>query len=597
LESTDSITPVPNRAARKRWLLRPADFDRSRFLASELKVHPVVAHLLMNRGANTVETATRFLDRRLKTLHDPADLPGASAAADRIYSAVKGGRRICIYGDYDVDGMCATSILIECLRLAGASPTFYIPDRLEEGYGVSRASLDTIKAQGNDLVVTVDCGITSIDEAEHAREIGLEYIVTDHHEMKDTLPAADAVVHPRLPGSTYPFGQLCGAGVAFKLAWEIARRESGGASTSATFRKFLLDVTSLTAIGTVCDVVPLEGENRALVYHGLQGLRSSPPAGLAYLMRESSIDPAKKLEAEDVAFLLGPRLNACGRLGRARLGVELLTTRDNARAQELARHLDDQNKQRQSLERQAFLEARDLVETLYPPAQGELPCSLVLASDAWHAGIIGIVASRMVERYHRPCVMISLQGAVGTGSARSVPGIHLQQALAQCSDYLQQSGGHEMAAGLRIAREQLEPFREAFEQEVRSRVGGVAMLPDLSLDLEVPLHALSTDLVRSLEVLEPFGVSNPKPIFLANGLTLLGEPRVIGGGGRHLSFQVQQGDKTFRAIAFGQAERVSELADAQGKCSLAFEPIINDFRGYPSVELKVRDFRPGPFQG
>jgi single-stranded-DNA-specific exonuclease len=594
----DSVDhPAASLVARKRWRLRSNDFDRSRFLAQELRVHPIVAHLLVNRGADTVELGSRFLDRRLKTLHDPVELPGISEAADRIHHAISSGKKICIYGDYDVDGMCATSILLECLRLGGGSPFFYIPDRLEEGYGVSRRSLDAVAALGAELVVTVDCGIASIDEAEHARAMGLEYIVTDHHEMRETLPAADVLVHPRLPGGSYPFGHLCGTGVAFKLAWEIARRASGGATTSPTFRQFLLDATSLTAIGTVCDVVPLEGENRALVYHGLQSLKSSPPVGLAYLLREAGLESKKRLEAEDIAFTLGPRLNACGRLGQARLGVELLTTRDNARAQELARHLDDQNKERQSLERRTFLEAREMVEEMYSADRASLPAALVLAKEGWHAGVIGIVASRMVERYHRPCVMISLQGAEGTGSGRSVPGVHLQQALAGCAHHLVQSGGHEMAAGLRIASDQVAGLRESLDVEIRSRLGGEPMLAELSIDLEVPLHALTTDLVRSLEVLEPFGAHNPKPIFLGNNLTLLGEPRVIGGGGRHLSFQVQQGDKPFRAVAFGQAERVGELADAQGKCSLAFEPIINEFRGFPSVELKVKDFRPGPFVG
>jgi single-stranded-DNA-specific exonuclease len=596
MDSVDEKRPA-SLVARKRWQLRSNDFDRSRFLASELHVHPVVAHLLINRGADTLERGRRFLDRRLKTLHDPMELPGITQAADRIYSAITAGKKICIYGDYDVDGMCATSILMECLRLAGASPIFYIPDRLEEGYGVSRASLDAVSALGANLVITVDCGVASVEEAEHARAIGLEYIVTDHHEFHDTIPPADAVVHPRLPGTSYPFGDLCGTGVAFKLAWEIARRASGGATTTPTFRQFLLDATSLTAIGTICDIVPLEGENRALVHNGLKSLKASPPIGLAYLMREAGLEKKTCLEAEDVAFTIGPRLNACGRLGQARLGVELLTTRDNARAQELARHLDDQNKERQSLERRTFLEAREMVEQLYSVEGGSLPFSLVLAQEGWHAGVIGIVASRMVERYHRPCVMIALNKGEGTGSARSVAGVHLQQALAGCGDFLRQSGGHEMAAGLRISPEKIDPFREAFEMEVRTRTGGESGRADLSIDLEVPLHSLSTDLVRSLEVLEPFGSRNPKPVFLANNVSLLGEPRIMGGGGRHFSFQVQQGEKSLRAVAFGQAERLHELADENGKCSLVFEPVINDFRGFPSVELKVKDFRPGPFVG
>ena len=271
-KQTSTSTPSGNDSplpVRKRWSVRPTDRDRASFLAQQLHVHPVVGCLLVNRGILTVDQGSRFLDRKLKSLHDPTEHPGIVEAADRIFAAVQAHRSIAIYGDYDVDGMCASSILIECLRLAGVEPRSYIPDRFEEGYGVNKGALDRLKREGVDLVVTVDCGIASVEEADHARQIGLEYIVTDHHDMKDTIPQADVVVHPRLPGSTYPFPHLCGTGVAFKLAWELARRVSGESTANPAFRKFLLDATTLAAIGTICDVVPLEGENRAIVHHGL----------------------------------------------------------------------------------------------------------------------------------------------------------------------------------------------------------------------------------------------------------------------------------------------------------------------------------------
>ncbi|MBX9655444.1 single-stranded-DNA-specific exonuclease RecJ [bacterium] len=595
----DHAAPVVDTAPppRKRWSVRSFDRDRANFLAKQLDVHPVVGTLLINRGVMTADEGVRFLDRKLKCLHDPAEHPGIVEAADRIYAAIQAKRSIAIYGDYDVDGMCASSILIECLRLAGVEPRSYIPDRFEEGYGVNSAALDRLKADGVDLVVTVDCGIASVAEADHARAIGLEYIVTDHHDMGETIPRADVVCHPRLPGSKYPFPHLCGTGVAFKLAWELSRRVSGTSTATPAFRKFLLDATTLAAIGTICDVVPIEGENRAIVHHGLMGLKQSPPLGLAYLIREAKLDSKKRFEADDVGFGLGPRLNACGRLGQATMGVELLTTRDGARAQDLAKFLDERNKERQTIERRTFLEARELAEQVYNISSGDLPNSIVLASESWHPGVIGIVASRMVERYHRPCILIAIDSDGGTGSGRSIRGVHLGQALSECSHHLVKAGGHEMAVGLRIHRHQIDSFREAFDAHVRSSITAEHLIADIKIDMEVPLHVLTPKLVRSLEVLEPFGVGNPKPLFLATNLTLEGEPRLMGGGNRHLAFNVRQGDKTMRAVAFGQGERVQHIADSQGQCSIVFEPMINDFRGYEQVELRVRDFCPGPVSG
>jgi single-stranded-DNA-specific exonuclease len=562
----------------RQWKLAGRQEDLSRLLSDSLNVHPVVGDLLVNRGIRAVDEARRYLSRRLGDLHDPETLPGVAAAADRIHQAVLDKKKICIYGDYDVDGMCATAILLECLRIGGAPARFYVPDRVEEGYGLSCEALTRLRAEGIDLVVTVDCGIASVREAEHAKSIGLDLVITDHHEFAPSLPPADVLVHPRLPGAVYPFGELCGAGVAFKLAWEVARRFSGARKTTEAFQKFLLDATSLAAVGTVCDVVPLVDENRVLVHHGLTSLKASPPLGLARLMTAAGLDKKPRLDSSDVGFSIGPRLNACGRLGTARLGVELLTTRDASRADELVRYLEEENKARQTLERRIFLEARELAEAQYDLANEASCPAIVLASEDWHPGVIGIVASRDRE---------------GAGSGRSIPALHLQEALAACEAHLISCGGHAMAAGLRIDRGNFEEFRDAFHQAASARLTTTDYVSTLSVDVEVPLHILSPHLIESMDVLAPFGATNPSPLFLASNLMVDGEPRKMGGGERHLSFYVRQGDRRLRAVAFGQAERAQELISQSGRCCLVFSPRLNTFRGFAEVELLVRDFRPG----
>lgn len=575
----------------RRWSILAQDPDVSSRLAHGLNVHPIVGALLYNRGVRTVEAGTRYLSRKLADLHDPELHPGIADAADRIFRAVEGKKNICIYGDYDVDGMCATAILLECLRLGGARPRFYVPDRLEEGYGLNADALDRLRAEGIDLVVTVDCGIASVAEADHARALGLELVITDHHEFATELPRADALVHPRLPGSTYPFGGLCGTGVAFKLAWELGRRFSGGRKTTEAFQTFLVDATSLAAIGTICDVVPLEDENRVLVHHGLKGLKARPPVGLASLMELAGIGAKSSLDTGDIGFTVGPRLNACGRLGQARLGVELLVTRDPARALELARYLDEENKQRQTLERRVFQEARELAESEYNLDDPEGAPILVLAKENWHPGVIGIVAGRMVERYHRPCILISLGDEEGAGSGRSLDGFHLQQALAQCAGSLVKSGGHAMAAGLRVRRALIDQFRAEISAVAASAVAGTELVAEERVDVEVPLHVLTPQLLKAMEILQPFGMANPAPTMLATNLDLVGEPRRVGNGERHLSFRVRQGNTTKKAIGFGLAERALELTGGGGKCCVVFQPIVNEFRGFPEVEMRIRDFR------
>jgi single-stranded-DNA-specific exonuclease len=587
-------------AAAKTWRLLPHDRSAVERLAGALRLSPIVAQLLLNRGVTTAPEARRFLDAPLSGLHAPELLPGVTAAAERIFEAVRQGKRVCVYGDYDVDGVTGTAILRQGLALLNAQSDLYVPNRLEEGYGLNREALRQIAATGAQMVVTVDCGIASVAEAEEARRLSLELIVTDHHEFKDTLPDAAVLVHPRLPGTNYPFGKLSGSAVAFKLAWALAQRASGGTKVTARFRDYLLDSVALAALGVVADVVPLHDENRILVRHGLNRLRQAPPVGLKALCEVAGLEAGKELRASDVAFKIAPRLNAAGRLGCARLVVDLLTTARPEQAQDIARYLEVQNGQRQTLERHMVAEARQIIEA---NRYDESP-ALVLANAGWHGGIIGIVAGRLAELYGRPALMIALSAAkadapedasvrAGVGSGRSIPGLALHEALAACRDLLLGHGGHQAAAGFRLLPENIPAFRERFCAHVASHFPGGPPTPTLVLDAEAPLNLLTVGLLDDLDRLEPYGAENRRPLFLAGGLQVVGEPRKVGQGERHLSFRVRQNGTLLKAIAWNMADRAAELMSAGGACCLAFTPRLNEWQGWRSVDLEVTDFQPG----
>jgi single-stranded-DNA-specific exonuclease len=564
-------------------------------LARLLRVSPVVAQLLLNRGISEPERARRFLDSPMKGLHAPELLPGVSQAADRLMDAVRQSKRICVYGDYDVDGTAGTAILWQALHLVGGQADFYVPHRLEEGYGLNAEALRQIAQTGASLVVTVDCGIGSVAEAEEARRLGLQLIVTDHHEFKDRLPDADILVHPRLPGSAYPFGGLSGAGVAFKLAWALAQRACGSERVTPRFREFLLNSLALAALGLVADVVPLHDENRIFVRHGLARLKQAPPPGLKALLDATGLSEKTQLCAEDISFRLAPRLNAVGRLGSARLVIELLTTSSAQRAVDLARFLEQQNEQRQQYERKILAHAREMVAG---NGLDNIP-AIVLADPDWHPGIVGIVASRLVELYARPVLLIGLRQErgeaclVGQGSGRSVPGFPLHEALHACREHLLSHGGHAAAAGFKIQPEAIDGFREHFCNFASRHFQTGPPAPKLVIDAEVPLATLTPGLVQDLDRLEPYGAENCRPLFLASGLQIDGEPRKVGGGERHLSFRVRQQGRTLRAIAFNMAERTHELMSSSGACSLVFSPDLNEWQGFRRVDLKVVDFQPG----
>jgi single-stranded-DNA-specific exonuclease len=582
-------------ALAKVWHLLPQDRAAMEQLARELRVSPVVAQLLLNRGLTDAASARRFLDAPLNGLHRPELLHGVPEAADRLWEAVRQGRRICVYGDYDVDGTAGTAILWQALRLAGSQQTdFYVPHRLEEGYGLNGEALAQIVRTGASVVVTVDCGIGSLAEADEARRLGLELIITDHHEPKERLPEAAALVHPRLPGGAYPFGGLSGAGVAFKLAWALCQRACGSDKVTPRFREFLLDGVTLTALGLVADAVPLQDENRIFVRHGLHRLRQAPGPGLKALLDAAGLTDKAGLTSEDVSFRLAPRLNAVGRLGSARLVIELLTTTSEQRAVDLARFLEGQNAQRQHHERRILARARELAAAA---AGDELP-ALVLADADWHPGIVGIVASRLVDLYGRPALLIALRteqaasGAIGQGSGRSVPGFPLHRALEACAEHLISHGGHAAAAGFKIHPDFIDAFRQRFCAYAAQHFEAGPPAPRLILDAEVPLSALTPGLVADLGRLEPYGAENRRPLFLAAGLTAEA-PRRVGGGERHLSFRLRQQGRALRGIAFGMAERLDELMSAGGSCSVVFTPRLNDWQGLRRVDLEVVDFQPG----
>ena len=587
--------------AEKQWHLLPSDPSATNRLAGTARVSSVVAQLLLNRDVKDAGAARRFLDSPLAGLHPPLALPGVREAAERIVQAIKDKRRIYIYGDYDVDGVTGTAILLRVLGKLGADVHFHIPSRLSEGYGLNSERLRELKRGDVSLVVSVDCGIASLAEAQVARDIGLELIITDHHEMKmgldgPMLPLAEVLVHPRLPApEPYPFGDLSGAGVAFKLAWAVAQRACGSEKVPTDVREVLLDAVGLAALGLVADVVPLRDENRIFVRHGLERIRAKPSVGLKALLDASGVKPDQVLTSEDVGFKLAPRLNAAGRLGYASFAVELLTTTSVAKAVQLAQYLEAQNGERQALERKYTQAAKELIEERFAndPA-------IVVGDKDWHPGVVGIVASRLVDYFGRPALVIAMQPneSVATGSGRSVPGFALHTALVACDDLLEGHGGHAAAAGFKVRPERIPALRERFNAYVARHYPGGAPAQRLTLDAEVPLSALTFGLLNDLDKLEPYGAGNPRPKFLASGLKAEA-PRLIGKGEvqRHIDFRVRQGETTIRCVAWGMADRMEELMSAGGDCCLAFTPKINEWKGVKKLELNVLDLKPGKAVG
>ena len=569
----------------RRWLLPTISEDEAAGLAQELGITAVTARLLLRRGVRTAGEARAFLRPSLSELHEPWSLPDIRPATERILGAIRKGARIVVYGDYDVDGISGTAILYLCLRMMGADVSYYIPDRCEEGYGLNHGAVEQLAGLGVTLVVTVDCGISAVDEIRAAGELGVDVVVTDHHEPGPERPDAAAIVNAKLPGSAYPFRDLAGAGVAFKLAWALGKTLSEGRQLSQEFREFLLDSVSLAGLGTIADVVPLIGENRILARFGLSGLSHSKRAGLAALRRTARVE-GQELSAFDVAFKLAPRLNAAGRLGVAKQAVDLLITDDSERAEAIAAHLDAENSRRRTVQKRITDDVRGLALSEVSHERK----AIVLAGEGWHPGVIGIVASRIVEEFCRPTVLLACDGDVAHGSCRSIDGFDIHEALSRCEALLTAYGGHAKAAGLRLPVASVPEFQRDFRRVADEAINEEQMVPTLELDAEITLRDVSMALVREIGMLEPFGECNREPLLCSRSLGVVGSTKRMGTGGKHLSFWVRQVDFTFRAVAFGMGELEDAIVRA-GRCSLAFRPTLSSWRGTDSIELMVQDIR------
>jgi len=569
----------------KRWIIpRPApDLSEA---TGRWRVPSVVAQLLLNRGLTPDQSAHAFLAPQLRDLYPPNRLSGAVKAAAGIADAIRSEFKIVLYGDYDVDGTTGVAILWHVLTASGANVSFYVPHRIEEGYGLSTEAVKRLIDDGAGMIISVDCGITDVEVAEVVAKAGVQLIITDHHAPHDTIPSADAIVHPAI-GDGYPNPHLSGAGVAFKLAWAIGQRLAGADRVSPDYRNLLVEMLPLAALGTIADVVPLSGENRIIARHGLVGLVKTSLPGLRALIESAGLR-GSKISGYDVGFKLAPRINAAGRMGHARLAVELFTRANPERAREIALYLEEHNRSRQAVERQLTRQAVEMVE------QHDLATdarrAIVLASEGWHAGVIGIVAARLVDRFHRPTVMIALADGEGQGSGRSVRHFDLSDALTSCSEHLLSYGGHAMAAGLRIAQNRVEPFTEAFVEVANNRLTGDDLVPKLRLDAEIALDELTMPTSEAIINLGPFGVGNPRPRFASDWIELAAEPRCVGQQGRHLQASFRQSGVCMKAIGFGLGASIEDLKQHR-RCRVAFEPIINEFNGRRTVEMQIIDLQ------
>lgn len=568
----------------KRWIFRQGDPALRERLARELGISSLLAQIVVNRGIRDRDEADAFLWPKLNRLHDPMSLPDMEKAARRIRKAIESRQKITIYGDYDVDGTTGSAVLLKFFQQLGYPVESYIPHRVEEGYGLNLGAASELRSAGTQLMITVDCGATAHEVIAYLQQAGVDVIVTDHHDMSEELPAAFAVINPKRPGCDYPFPLLAGSGIAFKLAWAMAESFSESKKVSTEFRNFLLTSLAYVAMGAVADVVPLRGENRILTRFGLTALRETQSPGMLALMDAAGLRD-RRLRSTDVAFRIGPRLNAAGRMGHARETLELLMTSDTDRAREIARGIEKQNTQRKKMVESMTSEAKAQIEQ-----QGlDQQPVILLSGEAWHAGVLGIVAARISDTYSKPCVIVAFEDGVGKGSARSIPAYPIQDALAACHDLLVSHGGHARAGGLQIERGKFPAFRERLLAHAANALREEDFVPTLDLDAEALLAQLSPEAIAELDMLEPFGEENPEPVLVATDLTVAGTPRFMGEKGNHISFFVRQGDFSLRAVAFDQASQLEKVVRNGARCSMAFTPSLNEFRGRTNVELRVRD--------
>jgi single-stranded-DNA-specific exonuclease len=562
----------------KRWQLRQADEGAVARLAEELNVRPLIAKLLAHRGIIEPDAARRYLSSSLRSdLPSPFLMTGMEKAAERLAQAVAAGELLCVWGDYDVDGTTGTATIICFLREIGAEPIYYIPHRIDEGYGLNIEGLKQLRERGVSVVISVDCGVSNYKEIEFAASLGLSVIVVDHHQPPEELPPAFAILNPHQRDCAFPDKGLCGAGLAFYLviALRAKLRDLGWFKGVEPDLRTCLDVVTL---GTIADMVPLKGVNRVLSRRGLEVLGGSTRPGIIALKKVAGVRDGE-VTAGQVGFRLGPRINAAGRMDAAVKVVQMLTTTSADDALKIAEELDAHNRERQATEAKVLEAALELAGD---DIGGRY--SLVLGEDGWHPGVLGIVASRIVEKFHRPTVVIGFQDGQGKGSARSIRGFHMVDGLRSCADCLEKFGGHEYAGGLTVRRENFSTFAERFETIARATLAPEDLTPLLEVDAQLDFSAIGMELMKELSALEPFGIGNPEPLFMTRGVEIA-DRKTINGGAR---FKLRHSGKTLGAVAFGLADG---LPESQAKVDIVYRLNENEWNDTYAVELRIIDGR------
>jgi len=568
-----------------KWVIQPPD-DRSAQLAKSLKVSSLLAQVLINRGITDAHDGGIFLRPKLTELIEPGQMPGIETAVCRLKQAIRNKEKITVYGDYDVDGITGVAILWQMLTLLGAQVDYYIPHRIDEGYGLNAEAVQQLAKAGSKLLITVDCGVTDFDSAMLAEKLAIALIITDHHQPGAELPRAVAIVHPALEDA-YPNRDSSGAMVAFKLAWALANEFNVGTKLGPRLREFMLNATSLAAMGTVADIVPMHGENRVLTSYGLKALPECRLPGIQALIETAGLT-GRGLDSFDIGFRLAPMLNAAGRMGHARLAVELLTSDSELRSMKIAEYLKEQNKQRQQCERKIFKQACEMVARrgLNHPDRK----SIVLANEDWHGGVLGIVASRIVDKFYRPTIMLAVEDVTAQGSGRSIPGFCLLSAIGACSQHLIKFGGHKMAAGITIEAGKIEQFANLFEAHAKQSLCEDDVVAKLYIDAVAPLSEFRKDTVSQLQLLAPFGQGNPRPVFATKGVRLAAPPRRVGIGGDHLQLVITDNTASIRCIGFRFGKWEKKLLECEF-FNVAYQPQINTYNGSSNVEFVLADIR------
>ena len=563
------------------WEHLDGEAEAAGALAAALDIDPIIARLLAQRGIETADEATRFLHPSLEHLHDPFALTDLPAAVDRLLAAIERGELIAVHGDYDVDGVTSTAMLRRLLEMLGANVMHFIPDRLRDGYGLEPPAVERLAAERVAVIVSVDCGIRSRAAADRARALGVDLIITDHHEPEAELPAALAVINPKRPDCAYPEKQLAGVGVALKLVQALCVR------TDRT--RWLPGFIKLAALGTVADVVPLRGENRVIAKLGLEQLSRGPHApGLRALLEATGL-LGETVNSFHVAFRIAPRINAAGRMSTPDLAMRLLLLADEtqtAEARLLAEQLEAENLRRQQEEAEILAAARKKVEA--DPDVGA-HAMLVVWGEGWHRGVIGIVASKLVDLFHRPALVFAVDGDEAHGSGRSIPGFDLLASLDHCAALFTRYGGHRHAAGMRLEAGRLTELRRRITAYADERLGPEELTPRLRIDGQLPLSAITPSVVAGLRQMEPFGAGNPRPVFHTGAVSVASGPKVMKA--RHLSMSVRQDGRVFRAVAWRMAERAEFVSAHAGDLDVAFNLTENTFRGETTIELSVADIR------